>query len=97
MSATSAWSTSPIDVHNHYRQGTLALEAHWTTRWDWRFFGTFLGVVEVDACVAYKRFCPGKQDVTSVTAWRARWNWDSSKTCGPPWSLGCQTRRPAPT
>ena len=30
----------------------------------WRFFQTFLGIVEVDAYVAYKRFCPGKQDVT---------------------------------
>jgi hypothetical protein len=53
-----------IDVHNHYRQGTLALEARRTNRWDWRFFQTFLGIVEVDAYVAYKRFCPGKQDVT---------------------------------
>jgi hypothetical protein len=33
----------------------------------------------------------------SVTAWRARWNWDSSKPYGPPWSYVCQTHRPAST
>ena len=33
-----------------------------TTRWDWRFFQAFLGIVEVDAFTAYKHFCPGTVD-----------------------------------
>ena len=52
-----------IDVHNHARQGSLALESRRTTRWDWRFFQSFLGIVEVDAFTAYKHFCPGKADI----------------------------------
>ena len=53
-----------IDVHNHYRQGSLQLESRPTSRWDWRFFQTFLGICEVDAFIAYKRFCPGKENVS---------------------------------
>ena len=47
-----------IDVHNHYRQGWLQLESRDTNRWDWRFFQTFVGICEVDAFLAYKRFWP---------------------------------------
>jgi hypothetical protein len=74
------------DVHHHYCQGILALEARWTTWWDWRFFQTFL---EVDAYVAYKRFCPGKQDVThnhflpSVIEYNKIGVPDSVPVCGP--------------
>eukprot|EP00750_Incisomonas_marina_P032334 INCI9141.2.p1 GENE.INCI9141.2~~INCI9141.2.p1 ORF type:complete len:417 (-),score=52.14 INCI9141.2:214-1464(-) len=52
-----------IDVHNHLRQGSLSLEARPTKRWEWRFFQTFVGMVEVDAYLAYRRFCPGKEDI----------------------------------
>ena len=49
-----------IDVHNHYRQGWLQLESRDTNRWDWRFFQTFVGICEVDAFLAYKRFWPAE-------------------------------------
>ena len=52
-----------IDVHNHGRQGSLALESRRTKRWDWRFFQAFLGIILVDAFTAYKRFCPHKADM----------------------------------
>lgn len=57
-----------IDVHNHYRQGRhgVALEQRATNRWDMRFFQTFLGIIEVDAFLAYKRWCPGKTSVSHV-------------------------------
>jgi hypothetical protein len=47
-----------IDVHNHGRQGSLALESRRTTRWDWRFFQSFLG----SSSWMHKRFCPHKAD-----------------------------------
>ena len=44
-----------IDVHDHYRQGTLALEAHWTTRTWWhRLFRTILGIIVTDAYFMYR-------------------------------------------
>ena len=53
-----------IDVHNHLRQGSLRLEARKTKRWQIRFFNCWLGICTVDAYLAYKRFCPGKDTVS---------------------------------
>jgi hypothetical protein len=48
-----------VDVHNHYRQGGLALEKGLQTKiWWMRVFCTILGIIETDAYVAYIRFCP---------------------------------------
>lgn len=48
-----------VDVHNHYRQGGLALEKCLQTKtWWMRVFCTMLGIIETDAYVAYIRFCP---------------------------------------
>ena len=47
-------SASKIDVHNHLRQGSLALEEAWGTRkWHHRVFASILGMVEVDAFLLY--------------------------------------------
>ena len=47
-------SASKIDVHNHLRQGSLALEEAWGTRkWHHRVFASILGMVEVDAFLMY--------------------------------------------
>ena len=47
-------SASKIDVHNHLRQGSLALEEAWGTRkWHHHVFATILGMVEVDAFLLY--------------------------------------------
>ena len=56
-----------IDVHNHYRQGDhgICLGDRPTRKWECRFLQCFLGTVEVDAYLAYKRFCPGKGGVTN--------------------------------
>ena len=53
-----------IDVHNHLRQGGLALEKNATRRWEFRFFQTFLGMCEVDAYLAYRKFCAGKENIS---------------------------------
>jgi len=46
---------SVIDVHDHYRQGTLALERHWKTHnWWHRLFCTVAGVVYTDCFFAYR-------------------------------------------
>lgn len=46
---------SNIDVHDHYRQGSLEMERQWVTRnWTHRIFTTVLGVCIVDAYLAYK-------------------------------------------
>lgn len=46
---------STIDVDDHYRQGSLALERQWLTRnWTHRFFSTLLGMIVVDAFLAYR-------------------------------------------
>eukprot|EP00750_Incisomonas_marina_P005668 INCI14073.1.p1 GENE.INCI14073.1~~INCI14073.1.p1 ORF type:complete len:625 (+),score=97.77 INCI14073.1:326-2200(+) len=52
-----------IDVHNHGRQGSLALESRRTQRWDWRFFQTFLGILTVDAFSAFKHFRKDKRSI----------------------------------
>ena len=44
---------STIDVHDHYRQGSLAIEREWITHTWWhRTFGTIFGICVVDAYLA---------------------------------------------
>jgi hypothetical protein len=54
-----------VDIHNHYRQGGLALEQSIQTRTWWvRVFCTILGIIETDTYVAYIRFHQGAQELT---------------------------------
>ena len=57
-----------IDIHNHFRQGRqgVALEQRGTMRWDFRFYQTILGMVEVDSFLAYRRFCPHRATTKHV-------------------------------
>ena len=57
-----------IDVHNHLRQGGLGvrLETRSTGRWEIRFWQTIVGMVEVDAFLAYRRWCPGKRSIKHI-------------------------------
>ena len=44
-----------IDVHDHYRQGSLAFERHWITRkWYHSFFRTIFGVIITNAFLMYR-------------------------------------------
>ena len=44
-----------IDVHDHYREGSLAFEREWYTHCWWhRMFATIFGMCVVDAYMAYK-------------------------------------------
>jgi hypothetical protein len=46
---------SNIDVHDHYRQGSLAMETHWTTRTWWhRLDATLFGMIATDAFLGYR-------------------------------------------
>ena len=46
---------SVIDVHDHLRQGSLAMEREWYTHCWWhRMFGTVFGICIVDAYMVYK-------------------------------------------
>jgi hypothetical protein len=46
---------STIDIHDHHRQGVLALEVAWkTTIWWWRLFSTVLGIIVVDAYFIFR-------------------------------------------
>jgi hypothetical protein len=46
---------SAVDVHDRYRQGTLAIEEHWPTkRWWTRVFSTIIGMIVTDAFLAYR-------------------------------------------
>jgi hypothetical protein len=47
-----------IDVHNHRRQGSLALEAIKTHSWRARMFSTVLGMCVIDAFLAFSEFEP---------------------------------------
>jgi hypothetical protein len=60
-----------IDVHNHLRQSGLALEEHTRKTWDGRFFQTFLGMIEVDAYLAFRHFNPGNKVVSHRTFLKA--------------------------
>ncbi len=49
---------SQIDIHDHYRQGSLQIEKSWITqKWYHRLFATLLGVSITDAFLAYKYDC----------------------------------------
>ena len=56
MAAEYFQGAQVIDVHNHMRQGKLALEKRPVRRWATRFFQTFVGICTVDACNAFKLF-----------------------------------------
>jgi hypothetical protein len=43
-----------VDIHNHYRQGGLALELERTHDWIMRVFQTILGIMEVNSYLAFK-------------------------------------------
>jgi hypothetical protein len=48
-------SFSTIDVHDHYRQGSLAMEESWQTRTWWhRVFSSIFGIIITDAYFAYR-------------------------------------------
>ena len=47
-------SAGKIDIHNHLRQGSLALEEAWgTKKWHDRIFSTILGMVEADTFLVH--------------------------------------------
>ncbi|POM70815.1 hypothetical protein PHPALM_12696 [Phytophthora palmivora] len=46
---------STVEVHDHYRQGSLEIEREWLTHsWAHRIFDTVLGMVVVDSYLAYR-------------------------------------------
>lgn len=46
---------SLVDIHDHYRQGTLGLERRWKTNaWGFRLFCTVLGIAYTDCYLAYR-------------------------------------------
>lgn len=46
---------SAIDVHDHYRQGSLAIEDNWKTKsWPIRVFSTIVGMICTNAFLAYR-------------------------------------------
>ena len=60
---------SNIDVHNHYRQGSLAMEKSWKThKWYHRIFTTVFGMCVVDAFYAWKYECHKKMEFTEFTS-----------------------------
>ena len=57
----NAYST--IDVHDHYRQGSLEIERLWITKdWILRIFGPFLGIIIVNSFNCYRFFIPESVD-----------------------------------
>jgi hypothetical protein len=47
--ASKKFPKQDFEQQEHGRQGSLALESRRTTRWDWRFFQSFLGIILVYA------------------------------------------------
>jgi hypothetical protein len=48
-------SFSTLDIHDHFRQGSLAMEQGWQTRTWWhRLFSSIFGIICTDAYLAYK-------------------------------------------
>lgn len=43
----------------------MNLERRRTSRWDWRFFQTFLGIIVVDAFISYRTFYPNQEKADS--------------------------------
>ena len=57
---------SIIDVHDHYRQGSLELERHWITHCWWhRMFSTIFGICIVDAYLCFKFEVIQRQELPS--------------------------------
>lgn len=57
-----------IDIHNHYRQGSLALEESFKTQTWWhRSFSTLLGMTATDAFLAFRYFHPSKYEVSEIS------------------------------
>ena len=57
---------SIIDVHDHYRQGSLELERHWITHYWWhRMFSTIFGMCIVDAYLCFKFEAIQRQELPS--------------------------------
>ena len=51
-------SFSAIDVHDHLRQGSLAMKRKWRMhKWWHRIFATVFGMTTVDAYLAYRYDC----------------------------------------
>lgn len=54
-----------VDIHNHLRQGGLALEEVWGTQnWQHRMFACIFGIIECNAYLAFKYFNLGKENLT---------------------------------
>lgn len=54
-----------VDIHNHMRQGGLALEESWGThRWQHRMYACIFGIIECNAYLAFKYFNGDKEDLT---------------------------------
>jgi hypothetical protein len=62
---------SAIDIHDHYRQGILAIERSWKThKWWKRVFGTLLGVAVTNSFFMYRlefKFFNGGSDIGMLT------------------------------
>ena len=57
-----------IDVHNQYRQGLLALERVWATKsWKTSLFQTYVGIMHVNAFMAYKYEQPSNVTLLDFT------------------------------
>jgi hypothetical protein len=69
-------AANAIDVHNHYRQGTIALERAVRTQcWWFRLFTTMLGVAITNAFLVFRHFHPNHRFVvcdTSMTSFVAQ-------------------------
>ena len=66
---------SKIDVHNHYRQGSLKLEKEWHTKIWWRrMFASLFGMIITDAFLAYTydELDSGNTSVMDFNEFRAR-------------------------
>ena len=49
---------STIDVHDHFRQGSLRMESGWKTqKWWHRVFASMLGMIATDSYLAYRHDC----------------------------------------
>ncbi len=52
---------SNVDIHDHYRQGSLGLHRVWKTKHWWhRLFSTIFGIIVVDSYYHYKYQCEYK-------------------------------------
>jgi hypothetical protein len=84
------FSAAPAtDIHNHLRQGGLGLERAWGTHTWWhRPIATLLGIIEVDAFLAFRLFCGGNPNekhslFTGNLVWQLLHNDFGAETCRP--------------